>query len=353
MGAPTWLLWAVSCGALLGCGIPSADTRQYKVPQPTPTPTASTARPPDVTSPRPQDTALAPNTGVPSAQAPAARRVPSPPAPDAALPQDLGIFPELDPHLARALPSWLTALPHDVWRSAQGGLGWYLVQGVPVAPAPNTEATTLRGAPLGASDADGDGIPDALDVLLGAKKVAANGAEYHARYVPLDYPGGDVPRTEGVCTDVVIRALRNAGYDLQALVHEDAVAHPERYPNIAHPDANIDHRRVRNLLPWFVSHWVALPPQSTDAAPYLPGDLVFFDTLSTPGPDHLGLLSDEVGPSGVPLVVNNWTYGYRESEMDLLASVPITHRFRVPTAVLPTAGAASTPTVATHRRPEP
>ncbi len=66
-------------------------------------------------------------------------------------------------------------------------------------------------------------------------------------------------------------------------------------------------------------------------APYLPGDLLLFDTFpNKPGPDHAGIVSDRLGPSGLPLVVNNWTDGYVEQEMDLLRSVPVTHRFRVP-----------------------
>lgn len=182
-------------------------------------------------------------------------------------------------------------------------------------------------------DRDGDGIPDQVDILLGAKKTVLNGAAYGGGYQRLKYPGGDVPRTQGVCTDVVIRALRNAGFDLQVLLKRDIERHPKRYPMVRRkPDPNIDQRRVRTLLPWFKAHW-----RSHDTAPapatvmdWLPGDVVLMDTMRGPGPDHIGILSDRLGDSGFPLVINNWTDGAHTAEMDLLGWVPVTHRFRVP-----------------------
>jgi hypothetical protein len=78
-------------------------------------------------------------------------------------------------------------------------------------------------------------------------------------------------------------------------------------------------------------HFTHLPSDPRDtAAPYLPGDICLLDTLPTPGPDHIGIVSDRLGPSGLPLLVNNWTDGHVTSEMDLVSFVPVTHRFRVP-----------------------
>jgi uncharacterized protein YijF (DUF1287 family) len=180
-------------------------------------------------------------------------------------------------------------------------------------------------------DRDDDGIPDALDVLLGAKKVALNGASYGGDYIDMGYPGGDVPRTMGVCTDVVVRALRNAGIDLQRELYEDIARAPTAYPMVKRRDPKIDQRRVRTILPWFERHFEAhgTDPRRADD-PFRPGDILFMDTFpQRPGPEHMGIVSDRVGPSGLPLVVNNWTEGYHESEMDLLPSVPVTHRFRI------------------------
>ena len=173
-------------------------------------------------------------------------------------------------------------------------------------------------------DTDADGIPDSVDILLGAKKVVLDAAPYVEHYLRLDYPGGDVPRTEGVCTDVIVRALRNMGLDLQAAVHQDATAHPEAYPGIRKLDSNIDHRRVPNLVRWFARHFERV---SADAL--LPGDVVFLDTFaSRPGADHVGIVSDRLGASGKPLIINAWTSGYVASEMDLLRLR--SHRVGVP-----------------------
>ncbi len=182
-----------------------------------------------------------------------------------------------------------------------------------------------------ASDADDDGIPDSLDVLLGALKAEANGAAYDDGYFSLKYPGGDPPRERGACVDVVVRALRNAGLDLQSAVRDDIRAAPSVY-GIARPDPNIDHRRVRTVIKYFVRHFEAHSTELDDPSdPLAPGDIVFFDTFpDRPGPDHLGVVTRSRGKSGRPLVINNWTTGYTTRKMDLLAFVPVTQRFRFP-----------------------
>lgn len=183
------------------------------------------------------------------------------------------------------------------------------------------------------ADRDDDGIPDSLDVLLGAKKTVLNAAAYTGGYVRISYPMGDVPRTLGVCTDVIVRAVRNAGLDLQRELHEDIRRAPRAYPMVkGRGDPNIDHRRVKTLLPYFVRHWQRHSVALEDAAdPLRPGDVVLMDTFpSRTGPDHIGIVSDRLGPSGKPLIINNWTDGTVTAEMDLLPFVPLTHRFRIP-----------------------
>jgi len=189
---------------------------------------------------------------------------------------------------------------------------------------------TGRNAPPG--DQDRDGIPDPLDLLLGGYKNSLNAAVYSGGYQQLDFPGGDVPRDTGVCTDVIVRALRNAGLDLQAEVQREIRRAPRAFPMVARPNPNIDHRRVKTVLPYFERRWDQRRAALDDAAdPLRPGDVVFMDTFSgRPGPDHVGILSDRLAPSGMPLVINSWTDGFRTSEMDLLGSVPVTHRFRFP-----------------------
>lgn len=199
-----------------------------------------------------------------------------------------------------------------------------------LAPLLAAERITTTAA---ASDRDHDGIPDELDVLVGAKKVTLNGAAYTEGYKEISYPDGDVPRDQGVCTDVVIRAVRNAGIDLQTALQQDIKAKRSAYPMVkGNGNPEIDHRRVKTLLPYFKRQWVEHTAALDDESdPYRPGDIVFMDTFpSRKGPDHIGIVSDTMGESGHLLVVNNWTVGYVESEMDLLGSVPVLHRFRIP-----------------------
>jgi L,D-peptidoglycan transpeptidase YkuD (ErfK/YbiS/YcfS/YnhG family)/uncharacterized protein YijF (DUF1287 family) len=243
---------------------------------------------------------------------------------------DRGVFSDLDAKVGLETSSDLAALGTVVVVDDSRRMRWLFAGSVPIGIAsasslPAVHTPTLRGC-----DADDDGIPDPIDVLLGAKKTAIDAAPYTGGYYRLSYPGGDVPRNTGVCSDVIVRALRNAGLDLQKLVHEDRGARPNAYTGFAPPDANIDHRRVKTLLPWFAGHIGPRPIDPVDSRdPWLPGDVVFLDTLPAAGPDHIGILSDRVGDSGKPLVVNSWTDGSRTAEMSLLDWVPVTHRFRV------------------------
>jgi hypothetical protein len=281
---------------------------------------------------------------------------------------DRGIYPELEPTVQLALPpaiddarTWVridpthgivtlfegehprkaypARVPAGLRATSRAELGLATLE----APAPDqvrlrgddlaelsphlpAGARVVVGRPPRGEDRDGDGIVDRLDVLLGAKKLLANKAEYIERYVGLRYPGGDVPRTEGVCTDTVIRSLRNAGLDLQKEVHEDIARAPRAYPMVEKVDASINHRRVKTILPWFKRHFTELPK----GTPYQPGDVVFFDTFpSKAGPDHLGVVSDRRTREGLPLVINNWTVGSVDAEMELLSWVPVTHHFRM------------------------
>jgi len=129
---------------------------------------------------------------------------------------------------------------------------------------------------------------------------------YDPSYTSLDYPGGDVPRERGVCTDVIVRAFRAAGVDLQKLVHEDMKEAFSAYPQkwgLSGPDPNIDHRRVPNLMKFFERAGASV--KITDrAADYVPGDVVAWKLDS--GLDHIGIVADEVADtSGRYAVVHN------------------------------------------------
>jgi hypothetical protein len=115
---------------------------------------------------------------------------------------------------------------------------------------------------------------------------------YDPSYAKLSYPGGDVPLDRGVCSDVVVRAFRRAGIDLQKEVHEDMTRNFSAYPQqwgARRPDSNIDHRRVPNLMTYFKRAKKDLP-LTKDPTEYLPGDVVAWDLGN--GLVHIGLVSN-------------------------------------------------------------
>ena len=115
---------------------------------------------------------------------------------------------------------------------------------------------------------------------------------YDPAYTALTYPNGDVPLERGVCADVVVRALRAGGLDLQQAVHEDMQRHFAVYPQkwgARKPDPNIDHRRVANLMKWFERKGKA-QPLSQQAEAYRAGDIVAWELDN--GLLHIGMVSD-------------------------------------------------------------
>lgn len=129
---------------------------------------------------------------------------------------------------------------------------------------------------------------------------------YDPSYFRIDYPGGDVPPNKGVCTDVVIRAYRKLGIDLQELVHKDMKVHFGKYPNnwgLTRPDTNIDHRRVPNLMTFFSRFGTSLPI-TRHAGDYMPGDIVCWRLNN--GATHIGIVAGEgTASAGRPKMVHN------------------------------------------------
>jgi len=144
-------------------------------------------------------------------------------------------------------------------------------------------------------------------IVIGAREEVKKGTRYDASYQAISYPGGDVSSDRGACTDVVIRALRQAGYDLQQLIHEDMTSNFAVYPQnwgLSKPDPNIDHRRVPNQMTFFQRHGQSLTCQvEGHLDEWRWGDIVYwrFDN----GLEHCGVISDLQGKSGRPLVIHN------------------------------------------------
>ncbi len=177
--------------------------------------------------------------------------------------------------------------------------------------------------------AQGHRMPaDLVDTLLAAAlEQTSRPGTYDGSYRRIGYPGGDVPSGVGVCTDVVIRAYRKVGVDLQVKVHEDMKRAFRAYPalwGLSRPDPNIDHRRVPNLQTYFrrVGAEVAVTRPVED---YHPGDLV---TWMLPGNlPHIGLVAGtRTGASGRPLVIHN--IGRGPQVEDMLFTYPITGHYR-------------------------
>lgn len=151
---------------------------------------------------------------------------------------------------------------------------------------------------------------------------------YDGSYFAIPYPNGDVPADRGVCTDVIIRAYRKLGIDLQKLVHEDMRTNFEKYPRrwgLAKPDKNIDHRRVPNLMTFFSRHGQVLDT-SGDPQQFSPGDIVTWD-LSR-GVPHIGIVVNQRSADGKRfLIVHNIGNGQEISDCLLLFKITGHYRF--------------------------
>ncbi len=139
-----------------------------------------------------------------------------------------------------------------------------------------------------------------------AMELTKQNVTYDPNYYSIDYPNGDIPADRGVCTDVVIRAYRKLGIDLQKEVHEDMNSNFDAYPKIwglTSPDKNIDHRRVPNLMVFFERHGM-VKPVSENPYDYLPGDIVCWNLGGNI--THIGLVVDKKSNDGSRyLIVHN------------------------------------------------
>ncbi|MEG2447983.1 MAG: DUF1287 domain-containing protein [Bacilli bacterium] len=147
-------------------------------------------------------------------------------------------------------------------------------------------------------DQNNNGLDDYTDILLGAKQEALSHPVYKSAYYKEGYP----PAEEGVCTDTVWRAFKNAGYLLKDLVDADIKEHTNLYPNVkGKPDKNIDFRRVKNLKVFFERTSQILTNDIRQIDQWMPGDIVIF------GKDysHIAIISDYRNSQGIPFIIHN------------------------------------------------
>lgn len=155
-----------------------------------------------------------------------------------------------------------------------------------------------------------------IQLINAAIERTQHNVTYDPSYCSIDYPDGDIPNNKGVCTDLLIRAYRKAGIDLQKEVHEDMVKNFNTYPQkwgLTRTDKNIDHRRVPNLMTYFTRRGKVLPI-SNHASVYKPGDIVAWDLGG--GITHIGLVTNKkVRGTNRYLIVHNIGAGPQIEDM--------------------------------------
>lgn len=167
-------------------------------------------------------------------------------------------------------------------------------------------------------DYNDNGINDYTDILLGAKLDAENHPRYDSSYYG---NGGYPPDNIGVCTDVVWRPFKNAGYCLRDMVDNDIKERPDSYTEITTRDKNIDFRRVGNLRVYFEKYAKKLSLDPLDIEEWQPGDIVIFGNDS-----HIGIVSDKRNRSGIAYIIHNG--GQHKREEDYLTRANVTGHYR-------------------------
>jgi uncharacterized protein YijF (DUF1287 family) len=166
-------------------------------------------------------------------------------------------------------------------------------------------------------DFNDNGIDDYTDLLLGARADAENHPAYSDQYFAGGYPPDDI----GVCTDVVWRAFKRAGYCLRDMVDADIRLRPESYPKVTARDDNIDFRRVSNLRVFFEHYALHLTTDIDKIEEWQPGDIVIFGSDT-----HIGIVSDKRNKNGQPYILHNG--GQPRREENYLPRADVTGHYR-------------------------
>lgn len=167
-------------------------------------------------------------------------------------------------------------------------------------------------------DFNGNGMDDYTDILNGAKTEAKNHPKYDGKY----YEGGYPPDDIGVCSDVVWRAFKNAGYCLRDMVNKDIMENPKSYSHIEKPDKNIDFRRVKNLKIFFENHAVKLTFNPYEISQWQAGDIVIYND------NHIAIVSDKRNEQGLAYIIHHYSLFQLNFEEDSLNSSEITGHYR-------------------------
>jgi uncharacterized protein YijF (DUF1287 family) len=193
------------------------------------------------------------------------------------------------------------------------------------------------------TDFDRDGISDQKDILLGAKNQLDNPADNifkNGNNETNYFNGGDPPAEIAICTDIIARAFREAGFDLSQLVNDDIAANFNSYPlrinwGQTRPDKNIDYRRIQNMEIFFKRNSQAMTTvfdlsDIKNLEQWLPGDIVLFDMDRDGYTDNAGIISDFTNRKGIPKVIYNYIDPGYTVERDILSSSSIKGHYRYP-----------------------
>jgi len=169
-------------------------------------------------------------------------------------------------------------------------------------------------------DYNKNGVDDYTDIMLGARLDALNKPVYDPSY----FEGGYPPDDAGVCTDVIWRAFREAGYNFKDMVDSDIRDNTEIYPRVeGKPDPNIDFRRVPNLMVFFERYAVSLTLDPYEINEWQPGDIVTFGTT------HIAVISDRRNRKGIPHIIHNSSLpNYEEDGLTMWRNGGISGHFR-------------------------
>jgi len=193
------------------------------------------------------------------------------------------------------------------------------------------------------SDMDNDRINDQKDILMGAKRQLEIGAKnifLEGADEPNYYDGGDPPENLALCTDIIARAFKDAGFSIRDLVDSDIAKNFSEYPlkeiwNQTVTDSNIDYRRIQNLEIFFRRNSQILvtvfnPADIDNLNQWLPGDIVFFDMDGDSYSDNVGILSDVTTKDGTPKVIYNYINPGYTYEENILGKEKIIGHYRYP-----------------------
>ena len=166
-------------------------------------------------------------------------------------------------------------------------------------------------------DKDGDGIDDQTDFLQNVREYIAKKPKYKSEYYAGGYPTGEY----GVCTDVIVVAALNTGYDLRTLVNEDIKSRKEDY-DIDIIDIDIDFRRAKNLNEYLEKNAIVLTTDLSRIEEWQGGDIVVFK-------GHIGVVSDKRNENGIPYLIHHANIFQTEYEeavgLELLKEIIIGH----------------------------